>query len=83
MVCMGLGTKSDSARREEEEIKKKLAAQRKPSRRISREGDYIVIQERAGIKTSQAGTQTITEERVLINSDEYFYLLNKGVLNTG
>ena len=83
--CMGWsgGSKSESARREEEELARKLAAQRKPSRKISREGDYVVISEKRGVKTSQAGAQEITEERVLINSDEYFYMMQQGLLKTG
>ena len=69
-------------RREEEDLKRKLAAQRKPSRKISREGDFVVIEERRGCRMSQAGTQEVTQERVLINSDEYFYMMKQGLLKT-
>ena len=64
-------------------MKRKLAAQRKPSRKISREGDFVVIEERRGCRMSQAGTQEVTQERVLINSDEYFYMMKQGLLKTG
>ena len=71
-----------TTRREEEDLKRKLAAQRKPSRKISREGDFVVIEERRGCRMSQAGTQEVTQERVLINSDEYFYMMKQGLLKT-
>ena len=61
--------KSARAAQEEEEIKRKLM--RKPSRKISREGDYLVIQDRMGVLMSQTGAQQVSEKRVLINSDEY------------
>ncbi len=44
---------------------------RKPSRKISREGDYLVVQERLGVLMSQTGSQQVRECRYLINSDEY------------
>ena len=78
---IGLGVKSDTARREEEELKRKM--QRKPSRKVSREGDYVLIQERKGVLMSQAGAQEVIEERVLIGSDEYFYMMSQGLLKTG
>ena len=49
--------KSSQAAREEEEIRKKLI--RKPSRKISREGDYLVVQERLGVMMSQTGAQQV------------------------
>lgn len=61
--------KSSRAAQEEEEIRKKLM--RKPSRKISREGDYLVVQERLGVLMSQTGAQQVRENRYLINSDEY------------
>lgn len=61
--------KSSQAAREEEEIRKKLI--RKPSRKISREGDYLVVQERLGVMMSQTGAQQVHETRYLINSEEY------------
>ena len=44
---------------------------RKPSRKVSREGDYLLIQERLGVVMSQSGAQQVRERRVLIDSDEY------------
>ena len=76
---MGYGDASQK-RKEEEELRKKMM--RKPSRKISREGDFVLIQEISGIKMTQAGSQQIKEERVLIDSEEYFYMLNKGLLKT-
>merc|ERR1712168_1552376 len=45
LSVMGWGGQGgETAKREEEDIKRKLAAQRKPSRKISREGDFVVIE---------------------------------------
>ena len=78
-IGMGLGG-SEERRREEEELRKKMM--RKPSRKVSREGSYVLIQEISGIRMTQTGSQTIREERVLIGSDEYNYMLKKGLLKT-
>ena len=79
-IGMGLGCGSDERRREEEELRKKMM--RKPSRKVSREGSYVLIQEISGIRMTQTGSQQIREERVLIGSDEYNYMLKKGLLKT-
>ena len=74
------GGGSDEKRKEEEALRKKMM--RKPSRKVSREGSYVLIQEISGIKMTQTGSQQIREERVLIGSDEYDYMLKKGLLKT-
>ena len=76
---MGYGETSQK-KKEEEELRMKMM--RKPSRKVSREGDFVLIQEISGIKMTQTGNQQIREERVLIGSEEYFYMLNKGLLKT-
>lgn len=69
-MSFGGGSKnSEEERKKEDEMRKKLM--RKPSRKISREGDYLVIQDRKGVLMSQTGAQLVEEKRVLINSDEY------------
>eukprot|EP00093_Oithona_nana_P011230 11230.XXX_231132_230553_1 [CDS] Oithona nana genome sequencing. len=72
-MSYGGGRKSSKAAQEEEEVRKKMM--RKPSRKISREGDYLVIQDRLGCIMSQTGAQQVHERRVLINSDEYNYVV--------
>ena len=78
-IGMGLGG-SEERRKEEEELRKKIM--RKPSRKVSREGSYVLIQEISGIRMTQTGSQQIREERVLIGSEEYNYMLKKGLLKT-
>jgi len=68
-MSFGGGDKREKQKREEEELRKKML--RKPSRKISREGDYLVVQERLGVLMSQTGAQQVRESRYLINSDEY------------
>ena len=41
-IGMGMGYGSDERRKEEEELRKKMM--RKPSRKVSREGNYVLIQ---------------------------------------
>merc|ERR1712073_67264 len=65
----GGGGRREEQKREEEELRKKLL--RKPSRKVSREGDYLVVKERLGVLMSQTGAQQVRESRYLINSDEY------------
>ena len=77
---LGYGGGSEEKRKEEEELKKKMM--RKPSRKVSREGGFVLIQEISGIKMTQTGSQQIREERVLIDSDEYYYMLKQGLLKT-
>jgi len=69
----GQRPKSSRAAAEEEEIRRKMV--RKPSRKISREGDYLLIQEKIGVLMSQTGAQQIKETRVLIDSDEYHHVI--------
>ena len=76
----GYGGGSEQKRKEEEDLRKKMM--RKPSRKVSREGSYVLIQEISGIKMTQTGSQQIHEEHVLIGSDEYHYMLKKGLLKT-
>ena len=77
---MGYGGGSDERKKEEDELRKKMM--RKPSRKVSREGNYVLIQEISGIRMTQTGSQQVREERVLIGSDEYYYMLKKGLLKT-
>ena len=77
---MGHGGGSDEKRKEDEKLRKKMM--RKPSRKVSREGNYVLIQEISGVRMTQTGSQQIREERVLIGSDEYDYMLKKGLLKT-
>ena len=49
-MSFGGGDKREKQKREEEELRKKML--RKPSRKISREGDYLVVQERLGVQMS-------------------------------
>lgn len=53
--------------REEELIQK---AMRKKSRKVSREGDFLVFVEKKGILTTQNGTQQITEKRIKLGGEE-------------
>jgi len=65
----GGGARKEEQKREEEELRKKMT--RKPSRKVSRQGDYLIVQERLGVLMSQTGAQQVKESRYLINSDEY------------
>ena len=76
----GSGGGSSEKQREEEELRKKMM--KKPSRKVSREGDHMLIQEITGCKMTQTGSQQIREERVLIGSDEYLFMLKQGLLRT-
>jgi len=76
-MSYGGGSKnSEEEKRKEEELRRKLM--RKPSRKISREGDYLVIQDRKGVLMSQTGAQEVEERRVLINSEEYKCFMKEG-----
>jgi hypothetical protein len=79
MMSFGGRTKSQSAQ-EEEDARRKMT--RKPSRKISREGDYLLIQEKLGVLMSQTGAQQVKETRVLIDSDEYHYIIKSMNNNT-
>ena len=68
-MSFGGGDRGKEQKREEEELRKKMI--RKPSRKVSSEGDYLVVQERLGVLMSQTGAQQVRESRYLINSDEY------------
>ena len=41
----------------------------------------MLIQEISGIKMTQTGSRQIREVRILIGSEEYDYMLKKGLLN--
>merc|ERR1712098_541120 len=53
--------------REEELIQR---AMRKKSRKVSREGDFLVFVEKKGVLTTQNGTQQINETRVKIGGKD-------------
>lgn len=63
--------------KDEEETRKKLV--KRPSRKVSREGDFLLIQEKIGVLMSQTGAQEIKETRVKIGSEDYYYFLKHGV----
>jgi len=43
---------------------------RKSSRKVSREGEWLVIREKTGLLTTQNGTQQIWEKRVRISEGD-------------
>ena len=47
-------------------------------RKVTRQGDFVVITEKVGLVTSQSGVQLVREERVQINSDDYDRLVKLG-----
>merc|ERR1711962_280094 len=53
--------------REEELIQR---AMRKKSRKVSREGDFLVFVEKKGVLTTQNGTQQINETRIKIGGKD-------------
>merc|ERR1711874_473421 len=61
--------------REEEFIQK---AMRKKSRKVSRQGDFVIFTEKQGILTTQNGTQQITERRVKLGSHDLEKLMELG-----
>merc|ERR1712166_658466 len=54
----GGGARKEEQKREEEELRKKMI---KPSRKVSRQGDYLIVQERLGVLMSQTGAQQVKE----------------------
>jgi len=53
--------------REEELVR---IAIRKSSRKVSRQGQWLLIQEKVGLLTTQNGTQQIHEKRIRINEED-------------
>jgi len=53
--------------REEELVRQ---AMRKSSRKVSREGEWLVLREKTGLLTTQNGTQQIHERRIKISEGE-------------
>ena len=47
-------------------------------RKVTRQGDFVVITEKVGLVTSQSGVQLVREERVHINSEDYDRLVKLG-----
>ena len=54
----------------------------KPSRKISREGNYLVVQERIGVLMSQTGAQQVRKNRYLINSNAMILSESSGKYST-
>jgi len=52
--------------------------QRKESRKVSREGEWLVFREKVGLLTTQNGTQQISEKRVRINEEDLTKLTSLG-----
>merc|ERR1712106_664895 len=61
--------------REEELIQR---AMRKKSRKVSRQGDWVIFTEKQGVLTTQNGTQQVTERRVKIGSHDLEKLMELG-----
>jgi hypothetical protein len=59
--------KQSKLEREEELVR---MAMRKSSRKVSRMGEWLIIQERVGLLTTQNGTQQIHEKRIRINEED-------------
>jgi len=53
--------------REEELVRMAI---RKSSRKVSRQGQFLIIQEKVGLLTTQNGTQQIHEKRIRINEED-------------
>ena len=45
---------------------------------VSRQGDWLVFTEKVGVLTTQNGTQTITEKRVKMGTDDLEKLMELG-----
>ena len=45
---------------------------------VSRQGDWLVFTEKIGVLTTQNGTQTITEKRVKMGTDDLEKLMELG-----
>ena len=45
---------------------------------VSRQGDWLVLTEKVGVLTTQNGTQTITEKRVKMGTDDLEKLMELG-----
>lgn len=71
----GRQRKMSRLEREEELIRR---AMRKTSRKVSREGQWLVIREKTGVLTTQNGTQQIREKRVRITEEELVKLEELG-----
>merc|ERR1711942_562989 len=67
--------KMSRVEKEEELIQK---AMRKKSRKVSRQGDYVVFTDRKGVLTTQNGTQQIVERRVKLGSHDLEKLVELG-----
>merc|ERR1711892_855564 len=61
--------------REEELIQKVM---RKKSRKVSRQGDFVIFTEKQGLLTTQNGTQQITERRIKLGSHDLEKLVELG-----
>merc|ERR1712106_395226 len=61
--------------RDEELIQKVM---RKKSRKVSRQGDFVIFTEKQGLLTTQNGTQQITERRIKLGSHDLEKLVELG-----
>eukprot|EP00091_Calanus_sinicus_P015637 TRINITY_DN3409_c0_g1_i4.p1 TRINITY_DN3409_c0_g1~~TRINITY_DN3409_c0_g1_i4.p1 ORF type:complete len:153 (-),score=49.40 TRINITY_DN3409_c0_g1_i4:130-588(-) len=61
--------------REEELIQR---AMRKKSRKVSRQGDFVIFTEKQGVLTTQNGTQQIVERRIKLGSHDLEKLVELG-----
>eukprot|EP00088_Acartia_fossae_P064292 TRINITY_DN7908_c0_g1_i3.p1 TRINITY_DN7908_c0_g1~~TRINITY_DN7908_c0_g1_i3.p1 ORF type:complete len:165 (-),score=61.86 TRINITY_DN7908_c0_g1_i3:257-751(-) len=68
--------KQSRLQREEELVR---MAMRKSSRKVSRQGEWLVIQEKVGLLTTQNGTQQIHEKRIRINEQDLINYCEDGV----
>eukprot|EP00090_Calanus_glacialis_P012749 TRINITY_DN2136_c0_g1_i2.p1 TRINITY_DN2136_c0_g1~~TRINITY_DN2136_c0_g1_i2.p1 ORF type:complete len:153 (-),score=49.41 TRINITY_DN2136_c0_g1_i2:150-608(-) len=61
--------------REEELIQRVM---RKKSRKVSRQGEYVIFTEKQGLLTTQNGTQQIVERRIKLGSHDLEKLMELG-----
>jgi len=67
--------KSKRTDREEELIQRAL---RRKTRKVSRQGDWVIFTEKQGVLTTQNGTQQITEKRVKLGTHDLEKLIELG-----
>jgi len=73
---VGRVRKMSKLEREEELVRQ---AMRKSSRKVSREGEWLVLREKTGLLTTQNGTQQIRETRVRISEGDLVKLCEEGL----
>jgi len=60
------------------DILRKLSAMSARGRKVSRQGEWIILSERVGVLTSQNGVQQVRERRVKLGSTDFDKLVELG-----